>query len=180
MLIPEDYVADLPVRLALYRRLAEIEDDRDIESFAAELVDRFGPLPEEVKYLLQIVAIKSLCRRANVEKIDVGPKGAVLSFRDNIFANPEGLIAYIAKHPDGARVRPDMKVVFFDEWEGAESGSKARRGFCGRWSGLRRRGRRRREPRHCEEQSALAAYVWSPRQASATAALSLKRNGRAE
>ena len=117
VLIPEEYVADLPVRLALYRRLAEIEDERDIEAFAAELVDRFGPLPEEVEYLLQVVSIKSLCRRANVERIEVGPKGAVLSFRDNIFANPEGLIAYIGKHPEGARVRPDMKVVFFDEWD---------------------------------------------------------------
>ncbi len=117
VLIPEDYVTDLPVRLALYRRLSEIEDDRAIEGFAAELVDRFGPLPEEVEYLLQVVAIKSLCRRANVERIEVGPKGAVLAFRDNIFSNPDGLIAYIAKHPVGARVRPDMKVVFFDEWE---------------------------------------------------------------
>jgi transcription-repair coupling factor (superfamily II helicase) len=117
VLIPEDYVADLPVRLALYRRLAEIEDERDIEAFAAELVDRFGPLPQEVEYLLQVVSIKSLCRRANVERIEVGPKGAVLSFRDNIFANPEGLIAYIGKYPEGARVRPDMKVVFFEEWE---------------------------------------------------------------
>jgi transcription-repair coupling factor (superfamily II helicase) len=117
VLIPEDYVADLPVRLALYRRLAELEDDRDIEAFGAELVDRFGPLPEEVKHLLQVVGIKALCRRADVERIEVGPKGAVLAFRDNTFANPEGLIAYIAKHPEGARVRPDMKVVFFDEWE---------------------------------------------------------------
>jgi transcription-repair coupling factor (superfamily II helicase) len=117
VLIPEDYVTDLPVRLALYRRLAEIEDDRAIEAFAAELVDRFGPLPDEVEYLLQVVAIKSLCRRANVERIEVGPKGAVLGFRDNIFNNPDGLIAYIAKHPVGARVRPDMKVVFFDEWD---------------------------------------------------------------
>ena len=117
VLIPEDYVTDLPVRLALYRRLAEIEDDRAIEAFAAELVDRFGPLPDEVEYLLQVVAIKSLCRRANVERIEAGPKGAVLGFRDNIFNNPDGLIAYIAKHPVGARVRPDMKVVFFDEWD---------------------------------------------------------------
>ena len=128
MLIPEDYVADLPVRLALYRRLAEIEDERDIESFAAELVDRFGPLPQEVEYLLQVVAIKSLCRRANVERIEVGPKGAVLAFRENIFANPEGLIAYIGKHPEGARVRPDMKVVFFDEWETAAGAAERRDG----------------------------------------------------
>ena len=117
LLVRLAYVADLPVRLALYRRLSEIEDDREIEAFGAELVDRFGPLPDEVKYLLQIVAIKALCRRANVERIEVGPKGALLAFRDNIFSNPEGLIAYIAKHEAGARVRPDMKVVFFDEWD---------------------------------------------------------------
>ena len=129
VLIPEDYVADLPVRLALYRRLAEIEDERDIESFAAELVDRFGPLPQEVEYLLQVVAIKSLCRRANVERIEVGPKGAVLAFRENIFANPEGLIAYIGKHPEGARVRPDMKVVFFDEWDTAPERLKGATGI---------------------------------------------------
>ena len=129
VLIPEDYVADLPVRLALYRRLSEIEDDRDIESFGAELVDRFGPLPEEVEYLLQVVAIKALCRRANVERIEVGPKGAVLSFRDNIFSNPEGLIAYIAKHPEGSRIRPDMKVVFFDEWETAPARLKGAAGI---------------------------------------------------
>jgi transcription-repair coupling factor (superfamily II helicase) len=136
VLIPEEYVADLPVRLALYRRLSEIEDERDIEAFAAELVDRFGPLPQEVEYLLQVVSIKSLCRRANVEKIEVGPKGAVLSFRDNIFANPEGLIAYIAKHPEGARVRPDMKVVFFDEWETPAQRLKGAAGILRALAGL--------------------------------------------
>jgi transcription-repair coupling factor (superfamily II helicase) len=118
VLIPEDYVADLPVRLALYRRLAEVEDEREIDSFGAELADRFGPLPPEVEHLLQIVAIKSLCRRANVEKIDAGPKGAVISFRDNIFPNPERLIGFIREQ--SARVRPDQKVVFFDDWEEPE------------------------------------------------------------
>jgi transcription-repair coupling factor (superfamily II helicase) len=140
VLIPEEYVADLPVRLALYRRLAEIEDDRDIEAFAAELVDRFGPLPEEVEYLLQVVSIKSLCRRANVERIEVGPKGAVLSFRDNIFANPEGLIAYIGKYPEGARVRPEMKVVFFEEWETPAARLKGAAGILRTLAGLAERG----------------------------------------
>jgi transcription-repair coupling factor (superfamily II helicase) len=122
LLIPEDYVADLSVRLALYRRLAEIEDERDIDGFAAELVDRFGKLPEEVEHLLQVVAIKALSRRANVEKVEAGPKGIVLSFRDNIFANPEGLIAFIREQGSGVRMRADPKnpkgqqLVFFDEW----------------------------------------------------------------
>ncbi len=120
VMIPEDYVADLPVRLALYRRLAEIEDERAIEAFAAELVDRFGPLPVEAEHLLQVVGIKMLCRQANVEKIESGPKGAVVSFRDNTFANPERLVAFIHDQGRAARVRPDMKVVFFDDWEEAE------------------------------------------------------------
>jgi transcription-repair coupling factor (superfamily II helicase) len=115
VLIPEDYVADLSVRLALYRRLAEIENEREIDAFAAELVDRFGKLPNEVEHLLQVVAIKVLSRRANVEKIEAGPKGVVLSFRDNVFSNPEGLIAFI--RDSHARVRPDQKVVFFEEWD---------------------------------------------------------------
>jgi transcription-repair coupling factor (superfamily II helicase) len=117
VLIPEDYVADLPVRLGLYRRLAEIEEEREIDAFGAELVDRFGKLPDEVEHLLQIVAIKSLCRRANVEKVDAGPKGVVFTMRDNTFVNPEGLVAFIREQGVGARVRPDMKVVFFDDWE---------------------------------------------------------------
>ena len=122
MLIPEDYVADLSVRLALYRRLAEIEDERDIDGFAAELVDRFGKLPQEVEHLLQVVAIKALCRRANVEKVEAGPKGVVLSFRDNVFANPEGLIAFIREQGSAVRMRNDPKtaksqqLVFFEDW----------------------------------------------------------------
>jgi transcription-repair coupling factor (superfamily II helicase) len=126
LLIPEDYVADLSVRLALYRRLAEIEDEREIESFAAELVDRFGPLPGEVEHLIQVVAIKALSRRANVEKLEAGPKGVVLSFRDNMFANPEGLIGFIREHGTGVRMRADPKdaknqqLVFFDDWQRPE------------------------------------------------------------
>jgi len=117
VLIPEDYVPDLSVRLALYRRLADLDDEREIDSFAAELVDRFGAMPVEVDYLLKTVVLKALCRRANVAKIDAGPKGAVISFRDDSFADPAGLVHYIRKQGVMAKVRPDMKVVFFDDWE---------------------------------------------------------------
>ncbi|HSI39798.1 MAG TPA: transcription-repair coupling factor [Xanthobacteraceae bacterium] len=119
VLIPEAYVADLHVRLGLYRRLADIESDGEIESIGAELVDRFGPMPEEVDQLLKLVAIKALCRRANVEKVDAGPRGAVITFRDNKFPNPSGFVAYIGKPKVVARMRPDLKVVFSEDWPDA-------------------------------------------------------------
>jgi transcription-repair coupling factor (superfamily II helicase) len=117
VMIPETYVPDLAVRLGLYRRLADLEDVQEIEAAAAELVDRFGKLPEEVETLLKVVAIKSLCRRANVERIEAGPKGAVIAFRDNKFENPEGLLKWIAENAPFAKVRPDQKMVWFEDWD---------------------------------------------------------------
>ncbi len=116
VLIPEAYVPDLNVRMALYRRLAGIEEQSEIDRFAAELIDRFGPLPEEVRHLLEIVAIKGLCRIASVEKIDAGPKGATLTFRNNIFPNPVGLVRLIGAHGSTMKVRPDQKVVVARNW----------------------------------------------------------------
>jgi transcription-repair coupling factor (superfamily II helicase) len=117
VMIPEDYVPDLSVRLGLYRRLADLEDPAAVDAAAAEMVDRFGALPDEVRTLLEIVAIKALCRRANVERIEAGPKGAVVTFRDGIFPNPEGLIAWIYEGSSVARVRPDQKLVIFRDWQ---------------------------------------------------------------
>jgi len=117
VLIPEDYVPDLNVRLSLYRRLSDAVKAEDREALAAELIDRFGPLPPEADQLLKVVAIKGLCREANVAKIDVGPKGAVASFRDDHFANPGGLVSFIQKNANLWRLRPDQKVVIKGEWE---------------------------------------------------------------
>jgi len=120
VLIPEAYVPDLNVRLALYRRLSEAESAADREALAAELIDRFGPLPEEAGQLLKVVAIKGLCRQANVAKIDVGPKGAVVTFRDDQFPNPMGLIAQVQRRQHDWKLRPDHKVVVKGEWETPE------------------------------------------------------------
>ncbi|MFO1154292.1 MAG: transcription-repair coupling factor [Rhodospirillales bacterium] len=112
VLIPESYVPDLGLRLGLYRRLASVADRPDIDAFAAELIDRFGPLPEEVNNLLEVVGIKALCRRAGIERVEAGPKGAVIGFRENAFVNPSGLVAFIGRHGAACKLRPDHKLVF--------------------------------------------------------------------
>ena len=120
VLIPEEYVPDLNVRLSLYRRLSDAERSSDREALAAELIDRFGPLPPEAAQLLKVVAIKGLCREANVAKIDVGPKGAVVTFRNDTFKNPMELVQFIQKNQVAWRMRPDQKIVVKGEWETPE------------------------------------------------------------
>ena len=120
VLIPETYVRDLPVRLGLYRRIGALDDDAQSEAMAAELVDRFGAMPEEVENLLQVVALKRQCRAAGVEKLDSGPKGMVLGFRGNAFNNPAGLIQWLASKGNTIRLRPDHKLAIVRDMKLAE------------------------------------------------------------
>ncbi|MDB5513138.1 MAG: transcription-repair coupling factor, partial [Enterovirga sp.] len=117
VMIPETYVSDLQLRLGLYRRLSTFEGEEEVATFRAELVDRFGPIPSEIDQLLAVINIKVLCRVANIDKVEAGPKGIIVSFRDNSFANPTGLVRYVAEQGSFAKVRPDMKVVFLREAE---------------------------------------------------------------
>lgn len=116
VLIPEAYVGDLGVRLGLYRRIARLEDRAEIDAFAAELADRFGPMPAEVRHLLDVIAIKQLCREAAVERIEAGPKGVVLSFRNNAFPRPDRLVELLSEAGSGMRLRPDHTLVATRSW----------------------------------------------------------------
>ncbi len=122
VLIPEDYVRDLPVRLGLYRRIGSLASDAESDAMAAELVDRFGKLPEEVENLLQVVALKRLCREAGVERVEAGPKGMVLGFRGNAFRNPAGLVGWLGAKGKaaGMRLRPDHKLAIVREMDVAQ------------------------------------------------------------
>ena len=116
VMIPEGYVPDLQLRLALYRRLGDLQTPEEIDAFGAELIDRFGPLPDEVQHLLKIVFIKALCLKANVEKLDAGPKGVVIQFRNKTFANPAGLVKFIGDQGSLAKIRPDHSIVVMRDW----------------------------------------------------------------
>ncbi len=116
VLIPDTYVADLNVRMAFYKRIAHLQSRQEIDALGAELIDRFGPLPDAVENLLETVEIKLHCRAAGIAKLEAGPKGAQLSFRDDTFANPAGLVGFIQQHKGTAQLRPDHKLVFQRQW----------------------------------------------------------------
>ncbi|MDP3263305.1 MAG: transcription-repair coupling factor [Tabrizicola sp.] len=111
VMIPEEYVTDLDVRLGLYRRLSSLGTKVELEGFAAELIDRFGPLPKEVNTLMLIVRIKAMCKRAGISKLDAGPKGATIQFHNDKFANPAGLVDFLKAQGGAARVNGTRIVL---------------------------------------------------------------------
>ncbi|WP_242095915.1 transcription-repair coupling factor [Sphingomonas sp. CROZ-RG-20F-R02-07] len=116
ILIPEDYVPDLDLRMGLYRRLNELDATQEVEAFAAELIDRFGPLPDPTENLIRIIDIKLHAKKACVSKIDVGPRGALVSFHNDTPPNVAGLLAYVDRLNGVAKLRPDSKLVVARAW----------------------------------------------------------------
>jgi transcription-repair coupling factor (superfamily II helicase) len=116
VLIPDDFVPDLDVRLGLYRRLSQLTTKVELEGFAAELIDRFGALPKEVNTLLLVVRIKAMCKRAGISRLDGGPRGATVQFHNDKFANPAGLVDFLKAQGPGAKVSGN-KIVLPRDWK---------------------------------------------------------------
>jgi transcription-repair coupling factor (superfamily II helicase) len=142
VLIPESYVSDLQLRLGLYRRLSSIETRPEIDAFAAELVDRFGDVPQEVEHLLDVMEIKGLCRAAGISRVDAGPKGAVIQFRGNDFANTQGLAQFLIGSRGQAKMQPDHKLVFRGDWDLPEKRVKGVRGLVAELAEIAAKGRK--------------------------------------
>ena len=116
IMIPEAYVPDLAVRMALYRRLNDADDEAEIESLSAEMIDRFGPLPVATTNLVRLIQIKRQAVEAHIAKIDVGARGTLLSFHNDSFPNPMGLIEYAGKREGTIKLRPDNKLQVNRAW----------------------------------------------------------------
>ena len=136
VLIPETYVTDLQLRLGLYRRLSNFTTREELDEFGLELVDRFGELPDEVRALLDVMEIKALCRRAGIQQIDAGAKGAVIALRKSKFADPQALAAYMMKHKSTAKLQPDHKLLFKGAWDDAAARLIAVRDIAADLAGL--------------------------------------------
>jgi transcription-repair coupling factor (superfamily II helicase) len=116
IMIPEEYVPDLAVRMALYRRLNDTDSQQEIEALSAEMIDRFGQLPDATANLIKLIEIKQKAIEAHIAKIDVGARGALVSFHENAFPNPAGLIEYAAKREGTIKLRPDNKLQVNRTW----------------------------------------------------------------
>jgi Transcription-repair coupling factor (superfamily II helicase) len=111
MLIPENYVKDLTNRLSLYRELALLKNDEELNEFSERLVDRFGSLPNEVEILLKVTSVKNICILTGIDLLKIGYSRISIGFYENNFSNPKGLMDFIQKNKNFIKVKEDKIVI---------------------------------------------------------------------
>jgi transcription-repair coupling factor (superfamily II helicase) len=116
---PSDYVPEPELRLNLYARIARLTDLEGVDDLAEEIVDRFGPPPAPVTYLLQLARLRLRCRGIGVAKLTAGPKAVAATFRDATAAAE--LVRALAANEDGLRWS-DPRLIL--EYPSASAGER--------------------------------------------------------
>ncbi len=116
VIIPDEYIEDLNLRLTLYRKLASFKKEQEIDQFAIEMIDRFGLYPKEVEYLIEVLKLKLAAKLVNVEKIDAGPKAITFTFKDNKCLKPEQMMEFVMRNQNYLKIRPDQKLLISKEF----------------------------------------------------------------
>ena len=115
-LIPEDWLGDIHTRLTLYKRIASARDEAGLRELQVEMIDRFGLLPLQTKYLFQIAELRQKARAIGITRIDFGETGGRIEFAEDTKANPTALLELIQKHPFDYKLQgPHRLSILFDE-----------------------------------------------------------------
>ena len=111
-LLPEDYIADVNMRLSLYKRIANCESEAQIDEMKVELIDRFGLLPSAAKNLMDVTLLKRQASNIGASKIDVHAKGGSIEFSENHSIIPEFIIGLLQSQPQIYRMDGPNKLRF--------------------------------------------------------------------
>ena len=110
-LLPEDYIADIGVRLSFYKRLASAIDEQEVEDLGREMEDRFGPPPDAARRLVHLMRQKTELRRIRVLGCEASAKGVSLHLADDHRLDASALVALVQQRPKAFRVTPDMRLM---------------------------------------------------------------------
>jgi transcription-repair coupling factor (superfamily II helicase) len=108
--LPEDYVADVHVRLSLYKRIAAALDEAALDELTVEIHDRFGPLPEVAQSLIRVAKLKLSARALGVRRLDLGPQGGSMQFEEKNRIDPGVVVRMIQKAPREYRLEGPLKL----------------------------------------------------------------------
>ena len=109
--LPEDYVADIGVRLSLYKRLASATDELETEDLAVEMEDRFGPAPEPARRLVHLMRLKTELRRLRVLGCEANARAVTLHLAEDHRLDTQRLIAMVQAKHSPYKVSPDMRLT---------------------------------------------------------------------
>ena len=112
LLIPENYIEDLALRMSFYKKIANIKTDEDQDSLLEEMTDRFGSVPEEIHNLIEVAKLKYLCQKVNIQKLEINDASILVEFRHNKFSNPEKLMDLIFNSNNKIKLQANQKVLF--------------------------------------------------------------------
>jgi transcription-repair coupling factor (superfamily II helicase) len=108
--IPEDYIADVSLRLAAYKEISSVSDETQLKDLAVELEDRYGKLPEPVANLFEIMSIKLIAKKVMVARIDAGKEVVNITFAEGANISPERIMLLLKKNKGKIKLIPEYTL----------------------------------------------------------------------
>ena len=109
--LPESYIDDVQMRLLFYKRLANAETTEQIYDIFGEIIDRYGPPPQEAFNLKDIFELKIMLAQLGVKSMDANYTSIIIDPGENSKLDPAKLVALIASHPKQYAIRSDQKII---------------------------------------------------------------------
>ncbi len=119
-LIPDDYLPDVQMRLIMYKRLASAANEDELRELQVEMIDRFGLLPDYVKNLVRVTALRLRAEKMGITKIEAAPTGGSLTFGSNTSVEPITIVQLVQQQPDRYRLKGAAELKFFAPMPGSE------------------------------------------------------------
>ena len=124
-LIPDDYLPDVHSRLIMYKRIANAQSSKELKELQIEMIDRFGLLPEQVKYLFRVTELKLRAETMNIVKIDAGAEIGRIEFSATAKVDPLTLVKLVQNQPQKYKLEGADKLRFSLDMENIENRFKA-------------------------------------------------------
>lgn len=109
-LIPDNFIPNVNTRLSLYKRIASAANEQELNAIKVELIDRFGLLPDSVKFLLMIAALRLTAQSLGIRRIEFSDKGGMIEFNDNHLVSVDYLIMLIQMHTQDYRLDTNNRL----------------------------------------------------------------------
>ncbi|MGP9079039.1 transcription-repair coupling factor [Yersinia pseudotuberculosis] len=110
VLLPEDFISDVNIRLSFYKRIASARNETELDELKVELIDRFGKLPDPARYLLHTAELRQQAQKLGIKRIEGNERGGFIEFGENNKVDPVYLIGLLQRQPQIYRLERPTKL----------------------------------------------------------------------